>query len=79
MRSLKAGDFGVGKRGVVAVRETWLLRQQGSRWTIYTFCLCYFGLSCGIFLIDGFQATEGCQRPPPRVAPQRGALLYRRA
>jgi hypothetical protein len=65
MRSLKAGDFGVGKRGVVAVREPWLLRQQGSRWTIYTFCLCYCGLSCGIFLTDGFRPNNRLPKAPP--------------
>jgi hypothetical protein len=66
MRSLKAGHFGVGKRGVVAVREPWLLRQQGSRWTIYTFCLCYCGLSCGIFLTDGFRPNNRLPKAPPR-------------
>ena len=78
MRSLKAGDFGVGKRGVVAVREPWLLRQQGSRWTIYTFCLCYCGLSCGIFLTDGFRPNNSLPKAPPPASRALASRMGRR-
>ena len=75
MLSLKAGDFGVGKRGVVAVREPWLLRQQGSRWTIYIMSLLlWFELW---HISDGrLPGQQLAAKGPPRLFPG-GSDFYR--
>ena len=65
MRSMKAGDFGIGKRGVVAVGERWLLRQPAVK-GLYIYILhLLLLLSCDIYLTGGLRLILDCQTPPP--------------